>query len=177
MQSSTGQCTSHRGDPAQLVQFSFITARSAVPFLFLASAIDLHPSSLPCTGNRRTTPKSTTGIPNSNVSARSWPIRANRRSSATCDRAGPVRPGLRHSRAAPCAPARGRKAPPHPRAGGSGSCQSRPWPPASCPAPHTPSHGCWPPGRSPGSTPAPARSSPTACSRSPFRLSATPRLL
>src|SRR5262249_37712626 len=43
MQSSTGQCASQMGEPAQLEQFSFITARSAVPLRFLASAIRFDP--------------------------------------------------------------------------------------------------------------------------------------
>src|SRR5581483_9998024 len=39
MQFSTGQCASQIGEPAQLEQFSFITASSAVPLRFFASAI------------------------------------------------------------------------------------------------------------------------------------------
>src|ERR1041384_2921641 len=44
MQSSTGQWASQMGEPAQLEQLSFITARSAVPLRFLASAIRFNPS-------------------------------------------------------------------------------------------------------------------------------------
>src|SRR5512144_778036 len=44
MQSSTGQWASQMGEPAQLEQFSFITARSAVPLRFFASAIRFDPS-------------------------------------------------------------------------------------------------------------------------------------
>src|SRR6476661_811673 len=43
MQSSTGQCASQIGEPAQLEQFSFITASSAVPLRFFASAIGFYP--------------------------------------------------------------------------------------------------------------------------------------
>src|SRR6476646_6595001 len=38
MQFSTGQCSSHRGEPAQLLQFSSITARRAVPLRFFFSS-------------------------------------------------------------------------------------------------------------------------------------------
>src|SRR6476646_6809687 len=44
MQSSTGQWASQMGEPAQLEQFSFITARSAVPLRFFAAAIRFDPS-------------------------------------------------------------------------------------------------------------------------------------
>jgi hypothetical protein len=46
MQSSTGQWASHIGEPAQLEQFSSITAKSAVPlrgFFVVSSAIRLAP--------------------------------------------------------------------------------------------------------------------------------------
>src|SRR5918999_2673436 len=46
MQSSTGQWASQMGEPAQLEQFSFMTAKSAVPLrFFVASAIRLRPRS------------------------------------------------------------------------------------------------------------------------------------
>src|SRR5687768_4355039 len=38
MHSSTGQCASHKGEPAQLEQFSSITASSAVPLRFLVAS-------------------------------------------------------------------------------------------------------------------------------------------
>src|SRR3990172_11140990 len=36
MQSSTGQCNSHTGEPAQLLQLSSMTARSGVPLRFFS---------------------------------------------------------------------------------------------------------------------------------------------
>src|SRR5687767_8582560 len=54
MQPSTGQCASHSGEPAQLEQFSSITASRAVPLRFFASAIRLHPRFLqPCPERER----------------------------------------------------------------------------------------------------------------------------
>src|SRR3990170_7885675 len=46
MQSSTGQWSSHKGEPAQLEQFSSITARRAVPLRFFVDSTAMRLS--PC---------------------------------------------------------------------------------------------------------------------------------